>query len=191
MSYESEMAKKWMRIKLADKPNVISHIEKVSEKVLEIGNKLKSKGYKVNLDLLETGSYLHDIGRSVTFGVGHAIESGRIARELGFSESVIRLVERHVGAGITAEEAEKLGLPKKNFIPQTLEEKILSYADKFVESKIKFKTIKGEQIVERVDLKCHSVEPTLNKFRKIFGSRSPIVLRMMTLRDEMEKLLNN
>ena len=44
MSYESERAKKWMKIKLADKPNVVSHIEKVTERALEIGNKLKKKG---------------------------------------------------------------------------------------------------------------------------------------------------
>jgi len=191
MSYESEMAKKWMKIKLADKPNVISHIEKVTEKALEIGKKLKKKGYKVDLDLLETGSYLHDIGRSVTFGVRHGIESGRITKELGFSEPVIRLVERHVGAGITAEEAEKLGLPRRNFIPHTLEEKILSYADKFLETKLNFKTIKGEQIVERADFEYVSIEPTLNRFKKIFGPRSLVVLRLMRLKDEMEKLLNN
>ena len=191
MSYESEMAKKWMSIKLADKPNVISHIEKVTEKALEIGKKLKNKGHKIDLDLLETGSYLHDIGRSVTFSVGHAVESGRIARELGFSEPVIRLIERHVGAGITTEEAEKLGLPRRNFLPQTLEEKILAYADKFLESSFIFKTINGEQIVERIDLKYDSIEPTLNRFRKIFGPRSPVVLRLERLKDEMEKLLND
>ena len=185
------MAKKWMKIKLADKPSVISHIEKVTEKALEIRKKLKNKGYKVDLDLLETGSYLHDIGRSVTFDVRHGFESSRIAKELSFSEPVIRLVERHVGAGINAEEAEKLGLPRRNFIPQTLEEKILSYADKFLETKLNFKTIKGEQIVERTDFECVSIEPTLNRFIKIFGPRSPVVIRLIKLRDEMEKLLNN
>ena len=191
LSYESELAKKWMRIKLADKPNVISHIEKVTEKALEIGLKLKKKGYRVDMDLLETGSYLHDIGRSVTFGVRHAVESSKIARELGFKEPIIRLIERHVGAGITSEEAEALGLPKRKFIPQTLEEKILAYADKFLESNFVFKTIDGEQIVERIDLIYDSIEPTLNRFRKKFGPRSPVVLRLERLKDEMEKLLNN
>jgi uncharacterized protein len=116
---------------------------------------------------------------------------GRIAKDLGFSEPVIRLVERHVGAGITAEEAEKLGIPRRNFIPQNLEEKILSYADKFLETKFNFNTINGEQIVERTDLECVSIEPTLNRFRKFFGPRSPVVIRLMRLKDEMEKLLNN
>jgi len=189
MSYETEMAKKWMKIKLADKPSVISHIEKVTEKALEIGKNLKENGYKVDLELLETGGYLHDIGRSVTHGIRHGIESSRIVKELGFSEPVVKLVERHMGAGITAEEAAKLGLPRRGFIPQTLEEKILSYADKFLESDFVFDTIDGEQVVDRKDLLYDSIEPTLDRFRKLFGKNSPVVLRLEKLRDEMENLL--
>lgn len=179
-----------MRIKLADKPHIINHIEKVTKKALDIGRKLKEKGFDVDLELLEIGGYLHDIGRSVTHGVSHGVESGRIVRELGFSDPVINLVERHVGAGITAEEASRLGLPKRNYIPETLEEKILSYADKFLESEFAFKTVNGEQIVERKDVVYESIKPTLKRFRKSFGSRSPIVSRLEMLRDEMENLMN-
>ena len=179
-----------MRIKLTGKPNVINHIEKVTKKALEIGKKLKEKGFDVDLELLEIGSYLHDIGRSVTHGVSHGVESSKILRRMEFPDSVINLVERHVGAGITTEEAVKLGLPRRNFIPETLEEKILSYADKFLESELVFKTINGEQIVERNDVEYDSIEPTLKRFRKKFGSKSPIVLRLEMLRNEMENLIN-
>jgi len=48
-------------------------------------------------------------------------------------EPVISVIERHVGGGITAKEAKKLGWPKDVYIPQTLEEKIVSYADKLIE----------------------------------------------------------
>lgn len=162
----------------------------VTKKALEIGKKLREKGFNVDLELLETGSYLHDIGRSVTHGVDHAVESAKIIKGLGFCDSVIRLVERHVGAGITAEEAEKLGLPKKDYVPETLEEKILSYADKFLESELVFKTINGEQIVERRDIEFNSIEPTLDRFRKKFGPKSPVVLRLENLRDEIDSLLD-
>jgi uncharacterized protein len=189
MPYEVERAKKWMKIKLAGRPNVVSHIKKVTEKALEIGKKLKENGYRVDLELLETGGYLHDIGRSVTHGVWHGFESSRIVKELGFSEPVVKLVERHMGAGITAEEAAKLGLPRRDFIPQTLEEKILSYADKFLESDFVFNTVDDEQVVDRKDLLYDSIEPTLDRFRKLFGKNSPIVLRLEKLRDEMENLL--
>jgi len=186
-----EEARKLMRIKLADKLHVISHIEKVTEKALEIGRRLKKKGFDVDMELLGIGSYLHDIGRSVTYGVGHAVESGRILRELGFSEPVIRLVENHLGAGITAEEAKGLGLPVKDYIPETLEEKILAYADKFLETELVFGTFNEEQVVFRRDIKYDSIEPTLKRFRKLFGSKSPVVLRLEKLRDEMENLLKS
>ena len=182
-------ARRLMRIRLVNQPHVISHIELVTKKALEIGKRLREKGIDVNLELLRTGGYLHDIGRSVTHGVGHAVESGKILKRLGFSEPVIRLVERHVGAGITAEEAKKLGLPERNYVPETIEEKILSYADKFLESELIFKTVNGEEIVERIDIEYNSIEPTLKRFRKIFGEKSPVVLRLEKLRDEMENLL--
>ena len=53
--------------------------------------------------LLETGGMLHDIGRSVTHGIGHAQVGARICRSLGLSEPVARIVERHTGAGLTAD----------------------------------------------------------------------------------------
>jgi uncharacterized protein len=162
----------------------------VTKKALEIGKKLKENGFAVDLELLEIGSYLHDIGRSVTHGVCHAVESAKIIKGLGFSEPVIRLVERHVGAGITAEETEKFGLPKKDYMPETLEEKILSYADKFLESELVFKTINGEEVVERIDVEFDSIEPTLKRFRKKFGVNSPVVLRLENLRDEIESILD-
>jgi len=190
MSLRTEKAKRLMIVKLANQPHVISHIEMVTKKALEIGRKLKEKGFNIDLELLEVSGYLHDIGRSVTHGVGHAVESARIIKGLGFSEPVIRLVERHVGAGITAKEAEILGLPKKDYIPETLEEKILAYADKFLESELVFKTVNGEQIVGRRDVEFDSIEPTLKRFRKRFGVNSPVVLRLEKLRDEMENLID-
>jgi len=189
MSVRADRARRLMRVKLANQPHVINHIEMVTKKALEIGRKLKENGFDVDLELLEIGGYLHDIGRSVTHGVSHAVESARIIKGLGFSDSVIKLVERHVGAGITAEEAEKLGLPKKDYIPETIEEKILSYADKFLESELHFRTVNGEQIVERRDVEYDSIEATLNRFRKKFGPKSPVVLRLENFRNEMENLL--
>ncbi len=191
MSFKTEQARKLMRLKLINQSHVISHVEKVTKKALEIGKILKEKGFKVDLELLEMGGYLHDIGRSVTHGIGHAVESGKILRKLGFSEPLIRLVEHHTGAGITAEEASKLGLPVKDYIPGTLEEKILAYADKFLESEIVFKTVNGEQIAERKDIDYGSIEPTLGRFRGIFGQNSPVVLRLENLRNEIENLIKS
>ena len=49
------------------------------------------------------------------------------------SEKLARICERHTGSGITADEIyeRKLPLPEKDFLPETLEEKIICLADKF------------------------------------------------------------
>jgi uncharacterized protein len=55
-----------------------------------------------------------------------------IARRLGFSDRLVHIIERHIGAGITATEAVRLGLPRKDYLPLTTEEKIVSYADNLI-----------------------------------------------------------
>lgn len=61
---------------------------------------------------------------------------GRIGAELlraeGFPKHA-RVCERHTGAGITKEEIIKLNLPlpHEDFLPETMEEKVICYADKF------------------------------------------------------------
>ena len=80
-------------------------------------------------DLIRKGALLHDIGRSKTHGITHAIEGVEIAKKYGYGEDVLNIIERHIGAGITEREAEKLGLPVKSYLPETLEEKIVAHAD--------------------------------------------------------------
>jgi HD superfamily phosphodiesterase len=48
-------------------------------------------------------------------------------------EPDLSIIKRHVGGGITATEASKLGWAKDVYVPKTVEEKIVSYADKLVE----------------------------------------------------------
>lgn len=113
--------------------NVIKHCETVAEFAVEIAEAYKKKGINVDRKLVEIGAILHDIGRSKTHSVHHAVVGAKIAKSLGLPEPVILIIKRHVGGGITAKEAKRLGWPKDIYIPQTLEEKIVSYADKLIE----------------------------------------------------------
>ena len=108
--------------------NVIDHCKAVCRKAMEIAANFDN----ADKDLIRKGALLHDIGRSKTHGIEHAIEGVKIAKKYGYSQDVLNIIERHIGAGITAEEAEKLGLPKKSYIPQTLEEKIVAHADNLI-----------------------------------------------------------
>ncbi len=114
-------------------PQVIRHCIAVAEVAVETADKLSEKGYKINIPLVEVGALLHDLGRSKTHTVDHSLVGAQIAQSVGLPEPVVRIIRRHVGAGITAEEAEKLGWPKDTYMPQTLEEKIVCYADKIID----------------------------------------------------------
>lgn len=105
--------------------NVIDHCKAVYKKAMEIASNFDD----VDEDLIRKGALLHDIGRSKTHGITHAIEGVKIAKKYGYSQDVLNIIERHIGAGITKEEAVELGLPEKSYIPQTLEEKIVAHAD--------------------------------------------------------------
>ncbi len=108
--------------------NVIEHSLAVYKKAMEIAANFDN----ADKDLIKKGALLHDIGRSKTHGITHAIEGVEIARGYGYDEDVLNIIERHIGAGITEEEAEKLGLPVKSYLPETLEEKIVAHADNLI-----------------------------------------------------------
>lgn len=106
--------------------NVIRHIREVTRLAVKMAERC---GADVNL--VRAGAMLHDIGRGRTHGIEHGVVGAQMLREWGYPEELARIVERHIGAGIDEEEAEKLGLPRKNYIPETLEEKIVAEADNY------------------------------------------------------------
>ena len=79
--------------------------------------------------LVMQGALLHDIGRSRTHSIGHAQAGADLLREKGFPERLVRIVECHTGAGLSADECTLLGLLPRDSMPQTVEEKIVTHAD--------------------------------------------------------------
>ena len=122
--------------------------------------------------LVEAGGLLHDIGRSKTHEVDHAVVGAELIRERDMPEELILVVERHIGAGIPADEAVELGLPEKHYLPESLEEKIVAYADKL---------ISGRREV--------SIEVTIKDFSTKLGEDHPSIDRLWTLHYEMTDLL--
>lgn len=110
-------------------PDVVAHCLAVSKMASSIAGRVEPE---VDFELVRQGGLFHDIGRSRTHGIEHAVTGVEIAKRLGFSNKLVSIIERHIGAGITAAEAERLGLPKKDYLPLTVEEKIVSYADNLI-----------------------------------------------------------
>ncbi len=130
-------------------PAVVAHCLKVSQTAAAIAERITRP---VDRELVRQGGLFHDIGRSRTHGIDHALAGVALGRELGFSEALLAIIERHVGAGITAAEAVRLGLPEKDYLPQTPEEKIVSYADNMLNGTVELPFSRA-----------------LERFRKILG----------------------
>jgi uncharacterized protein len=120
---------------------LIHHSRLVMRKALEVAQRVRH--LKPDLKFIEEAAMLHDIGIVFTnapqigcFGYRHYLCHGYLGRELlereGFPRHAL-VCERHVGVGISAAEvrSNRLPLPERDMMPLTLEEKIVSFADKF------------------------------------------------------------
>lgn len=120
---------------------LLVHSRAVADKALAIAD----RHLELSLDrqFIEEAAMLHDIGivrcnapGIQCFGTEPYICHGRIGAEMlraeGFPRHA-RVCERHTGAGITRSQiiAQKLPLPQQDFLPETMEEKVICYADKF------------------------------------------------------------
>ncbi|MHA1942434.1 MAG: HDIG domain-containing metalloprotein, partial [Candidatus Hodarchaeales archaeon] len=108
---------------------VISHSIFTTKTAMSITNTLKSKNYNLNCNLILAGAMLHDIGRSQSQKINHAVLGANILREKGFPDKLVKIVEKHIFAGISAEDSVEFNLPYQDYIPDTLEEKIVTYSD--------------------------------------------------------------
>lgn len=120
---------------------VIKHCETVRKVAIKI-----AECTGANREIVEVGALLHDIGRSRTHGIKHGIEGAKIAKKLKLPDVIVRIIERHIGAGISKEEAKKLSLPERDFTPVSLEEKIVAHADNLVDGG---KIMRIEEEIER------------------------------------------
>ena len=152
---------------------VVIHCEAVAKLAVETAELLRNKGLDVDVALVEIGALLHDLGRSKTHNVHHAIIGVDIARSVGLPEPVISIIRKHVGGGITAAEAKELGWPTDYvYVPSSLEEKIVSYADKLIES--------GKRV---------TIERTIEQ---LFGEAKPeAASRVRKLHQEIEDLIGD
>ena len=107
-------------------------------------------GIPADRELVMAGSLLHDIGRSVDNSIMHAIVGSEIVEKLGFSEELASIVRKHTGAGLDAVDVVEMGLPPGDYMPRTLEEKIVAHADNLVSDD---RVIGHAHSVERLRLK--------------------------------------
>ncbi len=111
--------------------------------VLALGYQERHPDAVIDLDLLHEAGMLHDIGIKLChapeiFCVGPEpyIRHGILGQALLEAEGLPRhalFCSRHTGSGLTRQDVieQELPLPREDFLPESLEEKILCVADKF------------------------------------------------------------
>ena len=124
---------------------LVIHSLLVANKALEIARAYQARHASAALDLqfLEEAALLHDLGvfrcdaPSIhCFGAEPYIKHGLIGREILEREGLPRhalVCERHTGVGLTREDVlqQNLPLPLRDYLPLSLEEKMICLADRF------------------------------------------------------------
>jgi uncharacterized protein len=144
--------------KFGTNERIVAHCKTVARVAMAISDEFEKRGKQVDSKVVLAGALLHDIGRSRIHTIRHGLEGSEMIRQEGVDEKVVEVVRRHVGAGISSDEARTLGLPDLDYFPRTLEERIVCFADKLVDSDT-VRPFNGE--VQRFIKKGHDVERLL------------------------------
>ena len=137
---------------------LLRHSKAVADKALAIAD--AHPELQLDRQFLLEAAMVHDIGIIKTnapdikcFGTEPYIRHGLLGAEIMRAEGFplhARVCERHTGAGLSLKEIEEqaLPLPHIDLLPETLEEKVICYADKFF-SKTKLEREKTLEQAER------------------------------------------
>lgn len=127
----------------ADRPVsgiLLSHSRAVADYALEIAAR---KHLPLSRADIETAAMLHDIGiiavdapgidcRGTLSYICHGPAGADMLRRMGVDEKFALVAERHTGAGLDADEAAAAGMPPgREYMPQSVLEKLICYADCF------------------------------------------------------------
>ena len=151
---------------------IISHLLFTAQTAMMITRQLKKKKIVLDCDLILAGALLHDIGRSKSHNIDHGIVGAEILRTGGFPDELVSIVEKHIYAGISKQEAKELGLPYKDYIPETYEEKIVAYADNVSKTN-----------------KIQGLEEVIKRFKRYLPETHSILIRVKELHAEFDILV--
>jgi len=137
---------------------LLTHSEQVRDKALRIAElhpELKlDKAFIAEAAMLhDIGIYLCDAPRIHCYGANQYIQHGYLGADLLRTENLANhalVCERHTGVGLSLETIiqNNLPLPHRSMLPQSMEEQVICYADKFYSKTRLGKTHSIEKIRE-------------------------------------------
>ncbi len=157
----------------------IIHANAVTSLALDFAGRHSELG--LDMEFIKEAAMLHDLGIFLTnapriycYGsedyICHGYLGAELLRSLGY-ERHARVCERHTGTGITKQAIVDNGwnLPVKDFVPETLEEQLVCFADKFY-SKTRYlnEPRSFEQVVESMRKISDESVKKVQEWAKIF-----------------------
>ena len=100
--------------------------------VRAVADEIVSRIDSANKDLVVAGALLHDIGRAKDHTIMHAYVGSKMVEDYGLPKALVEIVRKHTGAGLDEKDAMDLGLPPGDYMPTTVEEKIVAHSDNMV-----------------------------------------------------------
>lgn len=135
---------------------LICHSRQVADRAMEVLD--RHPELNVDRNFVYEAAMLHDIGiiKTDAPGIGcygehpyicHGMLGAEMLRSIGL-ERHARVAERHTGTGLTKETIQNQGLPLPldDFSPETIEEQVICFADKFFSKSHPERTKTVEQV---------------------------------------------
>lgn len=121
---------------------LLKHSRQVADHCLRIAD--RHPELQLDKTFIEAAAMLHDIGirwchapsilcNGTEPYIRHGLIGAELLRSIGCDEAFARICERHTGTGLTRQQIERqqLPLPLQDFVPVTLAEQVVCYADLF------------------------------------------------------------
>ena len=159
--------------------NLMNHSKLVAYKALQVA--MLHPELNADTSFIGEAALIHDIGIFLTHApsvhcqgympyICHGYLGAELLRKEGYDRHA-RVCERHTGVGLYADEIIKLAIPIpiKDYIPETIEEKIICYADKFYSKAHPERALTMDEITSHLKKYGDDKEEVFREWHKIFG----------------------
>lgn len=155
------------------------HSRMVKEKALAVLD--KHAELLADREFIESAAMLHDIGIIFTNAprigctgkwpyIAHGHLGAEMMRKEGFPLHA-RVCERHTGTGLTREDIvnQKLPIPPARYVPETIEELVICYADKFYSKTYLTREHTLEEVLQKLSKYGEDKKTIFLKWHEAFG----------------------
>lgn len=132
-------------------------------------------------DLVIAGSMLHDLGRAQDHSILHAMIGAQMAEDMGLPKELANIIRKHTGAGLDQQDIDELGLPQGDYMPRTIEEKIVAHSDNMVSDNtvVPHAHSVNKLLIKGSDRGAEKIENLHSELSKLYGEDLDIIVGIL------------